>query len=409
MSIKKAIANFFFSDLIKDEIDKKVGGESNLTRIQRAIVENQVELLSSQSIYFKIWVANYCTHLVSQNTSTLPFELVNVNNREKVDSKVLQVLSNPNELQTGIDLIYEMCSYYILDGNVYVYVPSSTHNKENSKRMWVLNSFEVEAIENKNSDEHPIKHFINRHTQQIYPTEEVIFIKTWNPRNRLKGLSRLQAGLRQIRYSEQLQVFKDSLYRNQARPSGIISPDMQMTDQNYGPLADYVEKNYGGPENAGKILFASQSIKFQPLSLSPEDLQLIQSENLTWAAIAQMIGVPAEMLNNLSTQKNYANYREARKALYEDTVINIGQTFMKTFSNFFFADKAIEFKINRSEIDALKPTAEELSKAYWFEPDRKRVLMGQPPTGREDMSAIWIPNNLIRIEDAMFQGDEGNV
>src|SRR5690606_33741915 len=68
-------------------------------------------------------------------------------------------------------------------------------------------------------------------------------------------------------------------FGNMSRPSGILTAPGAISDETAARLKASWEANYSG-ENIGKVAVLGDDLKYQPMSVTPEDAQLI--EQLKW-------------------------------------------------------------------------------------------------------------------------------
>lgn len=382
---------------------KEVKGDiryfNSLSRIQQEIVlgmdsENWVAL------YKKLWVLYKCVNMISENVGALPYSLQNASGDEVTDGISNSLQNYPNPLDTGVELIEQLTSYTLLDGNGYVFV-----NGVVNPEMWVLMSQFIEPLAG--DKENPIRDYKStaKNDTRIYSPDEVIHIRMFNPSDRINGMSPLQAGSPEVGFAKRLNNYKNNLYDNQGTPSGSLSTDQNLTPEQYQELIKQIRGEYAGTKNAGKLMVLEAGLKFMQMGMSPSDLDLIRSENMTESKIASLYGVPVELIGDLGEQKNYSNYREARKAFYEETVIPMAKKILAGFNRHFWSDGSKKFVINYSEISALKPTSEELNAAYWLTPNEKRSRQGLPKSEDFGMDKYYIPSSYVAIEDLAGMGD----
>jgi len=380
---------------------KTIAGLRYLTPTQQAI------FLSMNSgdgvdVFNKLWVAYKCITMIGENVSTLPVDLVDVKG-DAVEDKITQsFINNPNPLDTYTDMIEQFSSYYVLNGNAYIKQVDGLNSD-----YWVLMSQNVTPIKGDPAkSEPPIKGYKDASNSKeiIYPSDQIIHMKSFNPASRISGISRLQAGMGEIKFAELVSDYKNNLYDNQATPSGVLYHDGNLTDQQFEELKKMLKENHAGTRNAGESLLLEAGLKWEKMGFSPADLNIIKSESMTEGKIASLLGVPPEMLN-LAEQKNYANYREARRAFYEETILPIGKKINAVFNKFFYPDGSRHFKIQRNEIDALRLLPEEIDKMWWITPNNRRTLDGFEPMVDKAMDRIYIPANFIDIN---FVGGEDN-
>lgn len=364
-------------------------------------------------VFKKLWVAYKATMMIGENVSSLPM-LVEDNKGNKVagdeinNKEVQSLLYHPNPLDSGIDLIKQYTNFLVMNGNGYILIVDSAIGNPD---YWVLASQNVEPIEGDPSKGEPIlkgyAYTTQKGRQIVYPPESIIQVKDFNPASRIKGMSRISAGVSEVSFAEQMSNYKNSLYRNQATIPGALSTDGSLTDEQFQRLSKQFREDHEGTSNAGKHVLLEAGLKFTPMALSPTDLGMIKSETMTEAKICSLYGVPPELLN-LTDQKNYSNYKEARRGFYTETVLPTGKQVWAALNRYFFPDGNMRFVIDKSEIDILRPEAEELNTSWWMTPNQKRKAQGLSKSDDPLMDEIYIPSSLMPM-DLMGGGDNNNL
>jgi HK97 family phage portal protein len=85
-------------------------------------------------------------------------------------------------------------------------------------------------------------------------------------------------------------------------------------------LRDDIHRLYEGSKNAGRILMMEGDFAWQDMGLSPKDLDFIAGKSVSAREICQAFGVPP-ILAGIPGDATFANYREARFHLWEDTIL----------------------------------------------------------------------------------------
>ena len=83
-------------------------------------------------------------------------------------------------------------------------------------------------------------------------------------------------------------------------------------------------KVFPGSRNAGRPLLLEGGLDWKPLSLSPKDMDFIEAKAAAAREIALALGVPPMVLG-LPGDNTYANYQEANRAFWRQTVLPFAQ------------------------------------------------------------------------------------
>jgi HK97 family phage portal protein len=178
-----------------------------------------------------------------------------------------------------------------------------------------------------------------------------------------------------------------AILQNGGRPSGCLmvkNGTENMTDEQREQLRADVQNSYAGSANAGRIMVLEGSFEWKEIGLSPKDLDFDGGKNMASREIAQAFGVPP-MLLGIRGDTTFANYKEARLHLWEDTILPLAELIRLEFSNWISqrSKQQVEIMFDLDEIHALASRREiiwnRISNADFLNADEKRELLGFPP------------------------------
>lgn len=172
------------------------------------------------------------------------------------------------------------------------------------------------------------------------PAADMFNWKAFSPLNRWRGLSPLWAAGYAIDTLNEYNKSNKALLENGVTPSGVLYTDGNLEDHVFKRLQDSFDDKYVGSDKKGKPMLLEGGLKWQQLGLSPKDMDFIAGTLAKKQDICETLGVPPQILGIPGSQ-TFANYMEARAALYEDTVIPMLNSFLSGISR-TLKDKARE-------------------------------------------------------------------
>jgi HK97 family phage portal protein len=117
------------------------------------------------------------------------------------------------------------------------------------------------------------------------------------------------------------------------------------------------------------------------MSLSPKDMDYIETKHSAARDIALAFGVPPQLLG-IPGDNTYSNLAEARLALWEQTILPAAQELVSSFNHWLlpmFGEK-LAFALDLESIPALSPRRdsvwERVQKADFLSDDEKRKMVG---------------------------------
>jgi HK97 family phage portal protein len=87
-------------------------------------------------------------------------------------------------------------------------------------------------------------------------------------------------------------------FRNMVRPTGILSTDQVLKQSVLDAAESKLQDKYAGALNAGKPMVLQGGFKFQPISMPPEDAQLLQTRGFHIEEVCRWFRVPPHMIGH---------------------------------------------------------------------------------------------------------------
>lgn len=129
--------------------------------------------------------------------------------------------------------------------------------------------------------------------------DEVLYL-TDRTDDGIMGRSRLQRAKSVVATGLQIQDYAESMFGNSVTPSGVIEADGKIDSDAMDKLKKQFREAYAGSSNARKAMVLDQGIRFKPISVSPEDAELLASRKFGVEEIARIYGVPPPIIGDLS-------------------------------------------------------------------------------------------------------------
>ena len=263
-------------------------------------------------------------NLIAKGAASVPWKLYK--GREELhDHPVLDLLHHPNPQQGGAAFIESVLAFKLLAGNSYIEVVLD--QKRKPAELYSLRPDRVKIVPGISGVPSAYEYSVSGKARKIPVndidgTAEILHLKTFHPLNDWYGMSPIEAAAGAIDQHNAVSSHNLALLQNGGRPSGAlkIKSDMNLTEDQRRTLRDDVHAVYQGALNAGRLMVLEGDFEWQEMGLSPKDMDFIEGKNLSAREIAQAYGVPP-MLVGVPGDATFANYREARYHLWEDTII----------------------------------------------------------------------------------------
>jgi HK97 family phage portal protein len=343
--------------------------------------------------YMRNVVAHRTVEMVSVSAASIWFKLYAANTkgarREIKTHPSLTLLTRPNPLQSHGEFFQALYHYLLIGGNAYVQsvgpqggMPTELH---------LLRPDRVTIIAGKGTLPAAYRYTVGEKgkdfpVDSITGASRILHIKNFHPLNDWYGLSAVEAAAYSIDQHNQSGAWNQSLLQNGARPSGalVVRPDAGggvLSEEQYQRVKNQVDEQFSGAANAGRPLLLEGGLDWKELSMSPKDMDFIETKNSSARDIALAFGVPSQLLG-IPGDNTYANLQEARLALWEQTVLPLATRTADAFTRWLLPqfDNQLEFVPDIDNISVLaarnQAIWDRVEKATFLTEAEKRAAVG---------------------------------
>lgn len=314
---------------------------------------------------------------------------------EELDGHPLQDLVALPGGGGGCDLLDQLYGYLLVAGNAYL---DSTAVAGRLSGLHALRPDRVRVVAG--SDGWPEAYEYKVGTAKTLIRGEVVpgvdrllHLKLFHPANDHYGLSPLQAASAAVELHNAASRWNKALLDNAARPSGalVYSTGGQLTAEQFARLKGELEENFQGARNAGRPLLLEGGLDWKAMSLTPRDMDFNEARNAAAREIALALGVPP-MLLGIPGDNTYANFQEANRTLWRQTVLPMVGRTARALSQ-WLAPACGDGVMLRPDLDAVEALSSEreamwarLERASFLSTNEKRAAIGYGPVEGGDLS-----------------------
>lgn len=208
---------------------------------------------------------------------------------------LMRLLSRPNPWLTPWELWYLTTVYLELTGNCFWYCPGLRAGAASlgvPGELWVIPSQWVRIIPDANSFVKGYEVCTPGATAERLHADEVIHLKYPNPLDPHYGLSPLQANALTVDTQTELQQARYHAFRAGQRPGVVISSEQVLTEPVVRRLEESLASRLGGRENWHRPLVLEQGLRASPWTLTPAEMDFVNSSKLTRDEILAVYRVP---------------------------------------------------------------------------------------------------------------------
>lgn len=245
-----------------------------------------------------------CVRILAESIAALPLHVYEYKGggKERVPNHPLYFCLHdaPNDDMTSFTFREVMMTHLLLYGNCYAYI-----RRDGSKRTARLYPLEPKRMSVERDDNGEI---IYRYTytegesqtgksgQVIHRRQDILHIPALGF-NGLVGYSPIAMARNAIGVAIATEEFGAKFFENGARPSGVLTHPG--TIKNPETLRDSWQKVYGGSGNTGKVAILEEGMKYESITIPPNDAQFLDTRKFQLNEIARIFRIPPHMIADL--------------------------------------------------------------------------------------------------------------
>jgi HK97 family phage portal protein len=241
-----------------------------------------------------VWAA---VRLIAETIASLPLGIYKVdkdgNRSLATDHDLYRVLTyKPNDYQSAIEFWETMIMNLVLGGNAY-----AVKVKSGNRIVGLLPLPTAQTVTSLLPDGSIVHTYTSDKEVRVYASESIWHLKLFG--NGIIGLSTLAYARNSIGIAIASDNRVTTIYSNGAKGSGILSIDKGLTAAQRVSIKENFNGLTAGSQDRLYILEAG--MKFDSISMSPQDIELLQSRRFQIEDIGRFFGVPSVLLNHTSS------------------------------------------------------------------------------------------------------------
>lgn len=260
-----------------------------------------------------------CVKVLAESLAQLPLETYKKNletNTKELDYKnpVYYILKcKPNNFMTKFEWIEVMMYHLCLRGNSYnLIIPG---------KLGARNQFIPLNPDNMNpklNEDYSITYEYTKMGGKIeqYRQDEILHVKALSD-NGLKGINPIEMYKNIIGTALATEMYAARFFKNDAKPGGVLQHPGTLGPDAAKTLRRTWMQQHGGVDNAHNIAILEEGMTFNPVGMTNQDAQFLESRRFGLADIARIFRVPQHMIGELERSTNNNITQQS-----EDFVIN---------------------------------------------------------------------------------------
>lgn len=247
-----------------------------------------------------------CVNLLAGTIASLPLMVYREDKSGKrtvaADHPLYRVLhDSPNADQTAMDFWEFVCACLELQGNAFCEIVRGADGRVIALSPPIVPDF-VKVRRGSSGD---IEYEWNDGTNRRTDTQDNILHIRGFGGSPLGGLSTLAFGRQAFGLARSINVAASATFRNGVRPSGALQTDLKLNAQQRNDAEAALREKYQGAMNAGVPVLLDNGLKWQSITINPEDAQMLESRAFSVEEICRFFGVPPFMVGQTAKSTSW--------------------------------------------------------------------------------------------------------
>lgn len=244
---------------------------------------------------------------------------------------------NPIDM-TGDDLKAYTAACWFLYGGYYLQKVRGRFGGEPQELYWLSPpDVQVDSQDGRRVDQYQYRP--SKGSPKTILPPDMIVHKRFNPRDPLAMLSPLSSVRNEIQVGIQASLHTSSLLKNHSIPAQAIvaqkgaeisNSDKRTLRQMFAELR--------GAKNAGKTPVITEPVDIKDISVHSQDAEYMLAREIARKAICAVLGMPPVVAGDDDKTNVYGNWRDARRAWWQDTLITYLDGQATTYNNWLVPD-----------------------------------------------------------------------
>lgn len=236
---------------------------------------------------------------------------------EVLDHPLSLLIENPNPFMSRKDFIERMTHSLYLGGNsIFTKVRGAGNNV---LELWYLPQENIKPIPD-------ARKFISHYeynaegVRRNIKTQDIIHNQFLNPSDLFWGIAPIRAAAEIIDTDNEAIKWNRGSMQQRAIADGAFIIDQPLTEDQWKEARQQITDNHAGAENARNFWVLGAGATWQPMSMTPAEMDFIESRKLNREEICSIFNVPPVMIG-IYENATLANIETGRKIFWLDTII----------------------------------------------------------------------------------------
>ena len=359
--------------------------------------------------YRKNAIVSACIQMIATSAPEAPLRIYRETRKGSIlDEKhwFNRLLKKPNDAQSIFEFWEVVHTYLNTGGSVYFeLVRAGNHPNGEVLEMYPLRPDRMHVVPGVETYISHYEYWIDGQ-KIIYEPWEILWIKFPDPLDEFNGLSPLKRVMRELGIDNEATDFTQTFFKNAAVPYGLLTTDQNISE----PEADRVrwrwQKWFMGAKRF-MVAVLGKGLTYQQMGLSFKDMEFEALRSMTETRLCAAFGVDPVLLPSwvgIRHGGKYSNYTEARRHLWEETIIPTLRRIESKITSDLLEDGVVA-KFDLAEVQALQENETEKAERVALLYEKGLIKRNE---GRVEMGYDPDPDGDVYVNDGVIANNNIN-
>ena len=320
---------------------------------------NNISSYSSQQS-MRLSAVYSAVNQISNSCALLPVLIYRVDGEKKTITKhnVGKLLNRkPNGIMTHFNFFKMMIESVMLRGEAFAYIERDERLKV--KALHYIDADNVTVVKQKGE----LKYIISGQPAAV-DAVNMIHLYQHIDANTMRGISVIKYASLTLGNASDAEKHSSNFFKSGANLSGIIKASASLTNEQKKQIRESWSTAFSGNNNDVSVAILPQGLEYQPISVSPEDAQLLDSRKYEVVEIARFFNISPVKLFDL-TNSSYNSLEHTQLSYMQDTIYPYIQMMIDEFNTKLFTPSEQEKFEIEFDFSALLETDKNTQASYY--------------------------------------------
>lgn len=255
-----------------------------------------------------------CARVIAEGLAQVPCKVFQTlpdgSKIELPDHALYELLyRSPNDWQTAFEFREQIGLHLALTGNAFVYI-----NRDSRGTVLELYAFDPQHVAVTQNADYSLSYRISTGKRKTIDYIDIPQGQVWHLRgpswSGWEGLDAIAQAREAIGLGIAQERFGASVFRNGARPGGILTAEQRLTPDQASDLKRAWREFHQGPNNAGSVALLNSGLKYQPLDGTADKAEWTESRRYQVEEVCRFFRVNPVMVMHQVNSTSYASVEQ---------------------------------------------------------------------------------------------------